>query len=127
VIEPRLAQELDMLRTRYPDLEYHEAQRWIHLLAYPLPEGWTPRVIPVAFHVPVGYPATQPYAFSIPADTRFNGAVPANSAASSPPFAGSWLQLSWTSEPWVAASDPRTGSNLVLWTLGFSHRFKEGV
>lgn len=126
-MEPRLERELALLRRRYPDVVFVEAGRWIHLPSYALPNGWSETHTPIVFHVPVGYPATQPYAFCVPAALRCNDAVPTNSAAAQPPFPGAWLQLSWTSEAWQATADPATGSNLVQWVLGFSHRFREGA
>lgn len=127
-MDPRLTTEISLLRTRFPDLEYNEAGRWILLPTYPVPAGWSPSPVPVAFQIQPSYPATPPYAFCVPEDLRCNGAVPGNSSAPvSVPFPGTWRQISWAPESWTPGAQPQTGSNLVQWALGFIQRFKEGA
>ena len=46
----RLGQELALLRSAYPDLEYRlvEEAHWVRIPAYPVPEGWVAGEEPVA-------------------------------------------------------------------------------
>jgi len=123
----RLEAELAQLRTRFPDLQ-SDVSRWILLPAYALCPGWTPPVIPIAFHVQPGHPATPPYAFCVPEEVRFNGAVPGNSTAPvAVPFPGTWRQISWAPESWTPGAEPTSGSNLFQWAIGFIQRFREGA
>jgi len=127
-MDARLEQELALLRTRFPDLEYHEAGRWILLPSYPIAEGWSSSTIPVAFQVQPSHPATPPYAFAVPDSLHFHGAIPGNSTAPvAVPFPGSWRQISWSPESWTPGAQPQSGSNLVQWALGFIQRFREGA
>lgn len=127
----RLEKELELLRARYPDLEYRSEGRWILIPSYPMPEGWNRTKTSVAFQVLIGFPGTPPYGFYVQAGILYEGKKPANytePAPNRPPFPGSWGVFSWAhTEDWRATSDPCTGSNLLNWTLGFSHRFREGA
>lgn len=127
-MDARLEAELKLLRTRFPDLEFHEAGRWVLLPDYPISPGWSAERIPIAFQVQPGHPATPPYAFAVPDSLIFNGTVPGNSTApASVPFPGSWRQISWSPESWTPTADPQKGSNLVQWAIGFIQRFREGA
>jgi hypothetical protein len=124
----RLALELSLLRTRFPDLRFDEVGRWVLLPTYPLPPGWSASETRIAFPIQTGHPATPPYGLCIPEDLRFKDAVPGNSSSpASVPFPGAWRQMSWAPESWQPAAEPQNGSNLVQWALGFSQRFNEGA
>ncbi len=131
-MELRIDQELTLLRTRYPALEYRADGYWIRLPDYPLTDGWSRRLTDVAFQIPTGFPGTPPYGIYIPAGLTFNG-VRANNytepASTQPPFGGTWGILSWTpvDGQWRATTDLRSGSNLLNWAISLAERFKEGV
>lgn len=130
-MQERIAQELTLLRTRFPDLEYREGGQWVHIPAYPICTGWNTTSSQIAYQITVGFPGTPPYSFYVPAGMLY-GDVRPNSyvepAPNQPPFPGTWGVFSWAhTEEWRATADPRTGSNLLHWTLGFSQRFREGV
>jgi hypothetical protein len=131
-MQPRIEQELALLRQRYPDLDYRADGQWIRIPGYPLPEGWSHPAVDVAFQIPVGFPGTPPYGIYVPAGLMFNGARPNNytePASAQPPFGGAWGILSWAPSDgqWRATVDLVTGSNLFNWVRGFSDRFKEGL
>ena len=131
-MEERIIKELELLRTRYPDLQYKEAGRWVLLPAYTLTEGWNRSVTDIAFQILDGYPGTPPYAFHTSAGIRFNGNKPNNyqePAQNVPPFPGEWGTFSWAplDGHWRATADLVTGSNLLNWVMGFTDRFKEGI
>ncbi len=131
-MDERIIKELELLKTKYPNLQYKEDGRWILIPAYPLPEGWNRSVTDVAFQILVGYPGTEPYAFHTPVGLQFNGIKPTKyrePAKNVPPFPGEWGTFSWSPEngQWRATADLVTGSNLLNWAMGFADRFKGGV
>jgi hypothetical protein len=128
----RIRKELDLLRTRYHDLEYIEEGQWVRGFAYPLPDGWNRSETDIAFPIPIGYPGTPPYGIYTPAGLLYNGKRPNNyqePAPNRPPFTGIWGVFSWTTKDgqWRAATDLDTGWNLLNWVMGFRDRFLEGV
>jgi hypothetical protein len=131
-MEERIIKELELLRTKYPDLQYKEDGCWILIPAYSLPEGWNRPVTDIAFQIPVGYPGTPPYAFHTPVGLRFNGNKPnkyQEPAQNVPPFTSAWGTFSWTPDngQWRATVDLAIGSNLLNCVIGFADRFKEGA
>lgn len=131
-MQQRIEQELELLRKRYPDLEYRSEGHWIRIPSYPLPEGWNRNATDMAFQIPTGFPGTPPYGICIPAGLTFNGTRPNNyaePAPTQPPFGGSWGILSWAPADgqWRATADPVAGSNLGTWIRGCSDRFNEGL
>jgi len=126
----RIKKELDLLRRRYPDLEYHDDSQWVKIPAYPLSEGWDRTPTDVAFQIQLQYPGTPPYGIYVPAGITFKGEKPndyTEPAGNQPPFGGSWGVFSWTIEgQWRATSDLVTGSNLSNWVSSFADRFSQG-
>jgi hypothetical protein len=130
-MQARIQQELPLLRQRWPAIEYIEAGHWLRIPAYPLPPNWNRKESDVAFQVRVGYPGAPPYGIYVPVGILYNGLKPANyvEPASHPlPFEGKWGVFSWLPNDgsWFPTADPRTGSNLVNWVIGFAQRFREG-
>jgi hypothetical protein len=132
IMQSRIEQEIELLKRRFPALEYRPDGYWIRIPKYLLPSGWNFAETPLAFQIPVGYPGGPPYGIYVPAGILFNGQRPASysePAPTQPPFGGSWGIFSWTTADgqWRAASDLLKGSNLLNWALGFQQRFKEGA
>jgi hypothetical protein len=129
-VEGRTEQEIALLRTRYPSLDFVTEGKWVKIPAYPLPPGWSASQTDVVFQVPPAYPGTQPYGFFVPQGLTYQGSQPDSYAVSNEtiPFPGTWGKFSWTHEDgnWRPAADPLKGSNLVNWVIGFSERFKGG-
>lgn len=130
-MEERIQQELRLLRSRFPDLEYVAQGQWVRIPGYPLPEGWSRTVTDVAFQILTAFPGTPPYGIYTPAGLTFNGQRPDNynePAGTPPPFGGTWGIFSWAPADgeWRATADPATGSNLLNWVVGFATRFREG-
>ena len=125
----RVEGELTLLRARWPTLRYEQAGQWVLLPDYPLPEGWSPPSVNMAFQIPVGPAGSPPYGFCVDAPLTFNGATPANYAPSGAPvpFPGSWGQFSWAPEGWLWAEDPAHGANMCSFAGSFADRFAEGV
>ena len=130
-MEERIEKELELLRQRYPDLEYKEEGRWVRIPSYPLREGWNRSSTEVVFQIPVGYPGTPPYGIYAPSARLFNKTRPddySEAATTQPPFPGTWGIFSWqpADGQWRATTDLVTGSNLFNWVTGFADRFREG-
>jgi hypothetical protein len=128
----RVTEELDVLRTRFPDLQYVESGQWILIPRYSFPPGWTAASPEIATQLPPPYPATPPYGIYVHSGIRFRGATPANyaePASNQPPFGGSWGVFSWSPADgeWRPAADVGRGSNLLNWIVGFADRFREGA
>ena len=128
----RIEAELALVRERYPNVEYREEGRWVHVPSYPLPDGWNRDVTPAAFQVNEGHPGAHPYGFYVPAGIQFQGAPPQNytePAKNAPPFEGVWGFFSWApiDGTWQPTADVRVGSSLLSWIDSFRHRFVEGA
>lgn len=131
-MQERLHQELELLRRRFPHLEYVEAGHWIKVPKYRLVSGWNRPETDVVFQIPVGYPGTPPYGVYVQAGILFNSTKPNNYAEPSgtqPPFSGTWGIFSWTPADgqWRPTANLSAGSNLLNWLLGFGDRFREGI
>jgi hypothetical protein len=132
----RIAQELDLLRSSYPDVEHieHNGEDWFRLPTYRFPPGWQTgaspvTTAPIVFKISPGHPAQEPYGFLAPTGLNHGGAAPNNtSVVGGVPFEGSWIQFSWAPDgTWTPASDPAKGSNLLSWAWSFSDRLKQGA
>lgn len=127
----RLDEELHLIRSRFPHTSRNG--EWFHIPVYPVAgEGWNRKETAVAFRAQPGYPAGQPYAFLVPSGLRFNGGLPQNyqdSVSDKPPFPGDWGQFSWLPDDgqWRPSENPRTGTNLLNFALGFADRFRQGA
>jgi hypothetical protein len=131
-MQSRINQEIEMLKTRFADLEYRPDGQWVRIPKYPLPPGWNLPDTQLAFPIPVQYPGGPPYGIYVPAGIRFDGKVPGSysePAPNQPPFSGAWGIFSWTTADglWRSTDDPIKGSNLLNWVLGFRKRFEEGA
>jgi len=128
----RIAQELALLRKRYPGLEYSDEGRWVRISGYPLPERWSRAATDVAFQIKLEHPGAPPYGICVPVGLTFNGQRPNNytePAPTPPPFEGVWGIFSWDAVPgeWRPTADLVTGSNLANWVSGIADRFSEGI
>lgn len=128
----RIDEELMLLRTRFPDIEYVPEGRWVRIPTYHLPGDWSRAATEVAFQIQAGHPGAPPYGIYVPASLLFRDARPNNytePANNHPPFPGTWGVFSWQPDDgqWRPAAELTKGSNLLNWVLGFAARFREGV
>jgi len=129
-MNPRIEQELALLKRYFSDLEYREEGQWVRLPRYPVPgEIWNRGETEVCFQIPPGHPAQPPYGFFVPRDLQLkSGAVVQNRADSTePPFTGSWAKFSWSLPDWRPTADLQSGSNLFNFAASFRARFEEGA
>lgn len=128
----RTRQELELLRQRYPALEYKEAGQWVRIPDYSLPAGWNKTETDVVFQIPIQFPGAPPYGIYVPAGLSFNSTRPQNynePITNQPAFSGTWGFFSWSTEDgqWRATDNVISGYNLVNWVIGFGQRFREGI
>jgi hypothetical protein len=130
----RLAKELALLKTVFPDVEFLDQETgWFRLPRYTVQYGgWKQIEVAVCFQVPAGYPGDAPYAFWVSPLLRQanNDARPSNNyqEPSPTPFPGTWGKFSWSHEAgWKPGQEPTTGSNFLHFVLTFRDRFREGV
>ncbi len=129
-MEERIEQELRLLLTRWPEIQYDAGGRWVFLPGYPLPAGWNRAVTDVVFQIQLNHPGAAPYGFLTPNGLLYNGNVPANyqdPAPTQPSFSGPWGFFSWSPEDWQPHADVAAGSNLFTWAQSFTRRFLEGA
>jgi Prokaryotic E2 family E len=127
-VSERIEQELALLRTVYPGLEWRPDTFWARIPAYPVPSGmWESSVAEVAFRIPptVG---EQPYAFFVrPGLTAVDGRPITNyTYPASNCFGDGWGQFSWAPEVWAPHVEITRGSNMLNFVRSFADRLREG-
>jgi hypothetical protein len=127
----RIDQELELLRSVFPNLEYSPAARWVRLRQYRVPPegGWKATEVEIAFQFLPGYPGQKPYAFHVspPLELKNGGAIQNVAASSEPPWSGQWQKFSWDVPDWSPAEEVRLGSNMLDFVLTFADRFRQGA
>lgn len=126
----RIAQELGMLRTCWPDLEYLEAGHWVRIPRYTVPRGiWNVDEVEVAFQIPEQLPGQAPYGFYVRPALRLaaDGSPPNNyTDPVTTPFGEGWGKFSWAPVDWRPAAEPAAGSNMVDFVRSLTDRLREG-
>jgi hypothetical protein len=127
--EDRLAQEVALLRTAYPDLEDRgvDGTLWVRIPAYPVPEGWSAGSVEIAFQIPIQV-GQAPYAFYVrPALRLANGDAPTNyTPTATTPWGNDFAQFSWSPvEQWISRANVREGANMLNFARSFAERLKD--
>jgi len=125
----RVAEEVEFLRSAYPDLEYraHGDQHWIRIPRYSVPAGWSQDEVEVAFQIP-SQAGKQPYAFWVrPQLALSTGSIPTNyTSPAATPWGADWAQFSWSPVgQWVPKADIRAGANMLNFARSFADRLQE--
>jgi hypothetical protein len=124
----RVQDELELLRSFYPDLEYQEwnGQHWVRIPRFSLPEGWTHAVAEVAFHVPAeaGQP---PYGFWVRPAIALSVGPPVNNCTvgAATPWGTDWMQFSWSPVSWQPKAKIRAGDNMLNFVLSILDRLSQ--
>jgi hypothetical protein len=123
----RVAAEIELVRSRYPSVEFREQDFWARIPDYPLPEGWGPESAEIAFQVPPDIFAQQPYGFWVrPALSVPGAGVPSDSSGPvATGFGEGFQQFSWAPEGWRPGPEPRAGSNLLDFVSSFVQRLSQ--
>lgn len=119
----RVAQEIELVREKYPGLQHGERLDWVLIPDYPLPPNrFTQNRTALLFAIPPGYPNTGPDDFFVDGDLRLKdgGCAPAfsagpNSSSGPAPVSGNWGWFSWhpQSGQWRPAATVEGGDNLL--------------
>lgn len=123
----RATQELALVRTRYPGLDFLEAGQWVRIPRYPAPAGiWTIAEVDAAFQIPDSV-GIRPYAFYVrPRLVLRTGDPVHNYTETTTPFGGEWGKFSWEIE-WRPADDLHTGTNILDFVVSFAARLRQGA
>jgi hypothetical protein len=116
------------VRSRYSDLEFREQDLWARVPVYPLPDGWGPAAVEVAFRFPRDTLGEEPYGFWVrPPLTTPQGGCPTNASESpvATGFGEGYQQFSWAPDGWRPAPEPRCGTNMLDWVRSFARRLAE--
>jgi hypothetical protein len=125
----RLDAELVLLRSEFPDLEFHDEDRWVRLTTYPVSEEvWGISGCEVAFRIPL--PGQPPYGFLVrPGLTPASGGeIHSYSYPVATPFGNDWGQFSWSPDgEWLPGASVERGANMLRWAQSFALRLAEGA
>lgn len=123
----RIHAELELVRSRFPELEFREQDHWARIPRYPLPDGWGRADAELALQVPQDIFVQQPYGFWLrPPLVTPGGAPPSDSSGPvATGFGEGWQQFSWAPEVWQPGAEPRAGTNLLDWVRSFKQRLSE--
>jgi len=125
----RIEQELAILKTVYPDLEWYPESFWVRIPSYSLPDGvWKQSEIELAFQMPQSLPGQQPYGFWVrPGLELANAGVPNNYTFPVTTSLGDgWGQFSWSLMSWQPQANITAGSNMLNFVRSFADRLREG-
>jgi hypothetical protein len=130
----RINEELDLLRSAYPDLEYRLVAEvhWVRIPAYSVPVGWVfggdeVKEAEIAFQIPA-QAGQAPYAFYVRPPVRLaSGEAPGNyTETAATPWGDDFAQFSWSAnEPWVPKVDIRAGANMLNFARSFTDRLRD--
>jgi hypothetical protein len=124
----RLTEELELIRSRYPSLEFSEADYWARVHDYPVPTNWGREKSEIAFQVPRDVFGQEPYGFWVrPFLALPNGGQPSNTSPESVAtgFGEGWQQFSWSPDGWHPGPTAHAGSNLLDFVRSFARRLAE--
>lgn len=128
--DARMAQELHLLRHRYPEIQFHPDQRVLLVPAHQLCPGWNSDHTAILLLVPPGYATIPPDNFLTDSTLLLANGAPPQHARSLQPFLGKhWRLFSFHLEPhtWRPTADVSQGHNLLTYFLGIEEHLQELV
>lgn len=126
---PRIGEELALLRTAYPELEYRTDGHWVRIAAYPVPDGlWDRSQAAVCFQIPEQIPGQAPYGFWVrPGLSLRSGGQVDNYAYPAPTaFGEDWGKFSWQLLSWNPKAEIVAGENMLNFALSIADRLGQG-
>lgn len=129
-MDERVAEEVELVRSCWSDLEVRPDDGWALIPAYDLPPGvWGQEgPVEVAFQFPQRI-GRGPYGFFVrPRLTLADGGSPQNYAyPAETPFGSDFGKFSWQLERWAPGSTPKSGTNMLDFVRSFYRRLGEGA
>jgi hypothetical protein len=125
-------ENLALLRTTYPDLEYRldTEVHWVRIPSYPvLSEIWTVDGVDVAFRIQARA-GEQPYGFWVRPGLALASGETINNYTfpTTTPWGDDWGQFSFSpAEEWQPKADIRLGPNMLNYARGIGERLREGA
>lgn len=127
----RIDQELELLRSVFPNLDCSPDRRFVRLPGYGVPAAgiWKSDRVTLALQFPAGYPGQKPYGFFVnpPLELLSGGTIANVTPSTEPPWPGPWLKFSWDPPEWQPTEDVYSGSNMLNFVLTFADRLREGA
>lgn len=122
----RVREEIELLKAKYPTLQYGEQLNWVLIPELPLPSGrFNNPISKVLFSIPPGYPQTGPDNFFVDGSLRLHdGSNPPgfnqgnNSSCGPAPVSGDWGWFSWHPHIWRPSAIIENGDNLSSFFRG---------
>lgn len=126
-MQERLAQEILLLKAKYPNLEQGQNYDWVIVPDFILPEGYNRKTTKLLFLIPISYPFAAPDCFYVELGLRLsNGNMPSNyNEQMTVPVGGAWGYFSWHPEIWQAAVEIEKGDNLFSFMKAVNLRLRE--
>ena len=70
-MEERLAEEIRLLKEKYPNLQFGEKYAWVMIPDFSLPEGYNRKITRLLFLIPGSYPQGSPDNFYVDVGLKF--------------------------------------------------------
>ena len=124
--------ELALLRTIWPELQFIEDGNWVLRPGYTIPEGWDRQKADIAIRIPAQLPGEQPYAFWVRGGLALSngGQVGAYACPSEAvPFAPAepWGKFSWAPEVWAPGAKPGEGTGMIHFAISIRQRLEDAT
>jgi hypothetical protein len=127
---PRVEEELDLLRRNFPQLEYLADGQWVRIPEFGIPDSiWDQNCVEVCFQIPGQIPGQPPYGFYVRPNLNLKSGLPIGNYAFPAPtgFGVDWGKFSWQLLVWAPTADLVSGTNMVNFVRSFVDRFAEGA
>jgi hypothetical protein len=124
----RRKRELELIHSRYGELDVGPNLEWVVIKRFPVPSGWNRDVTSILVLIHPAYPTTPPDNFLVDNDLRLsNGQLPGNVSPDQSHLGRTWLQFSYhiDAADWKPHPDLLNGHNLLTFLLGVERRLAE--
>lgn len=126
-MEERIAEEIRLLKDKYPSLQHGEGYAWVMIPDFNLPEGYNRKITRLLFLISGSYPHVSPDNFYVDAGLKFanNNPLTSYSEGAQVPIEGSWGCFSWHPEIWQPSAEIQKGDNLLTFMKSVNIRLRE--
>ncbi len=126
-MKERIIKEIELLRTKYANLQHGQDNDWIMIPDFPLPEGWNRQQTKLLFLIPPTHPHAPPDNFYVESGLKLNDGNPISnySEGAGVPIGGTWGCFSWHAEIWHPSDNIEDGDNLLTFVRAVNIRLRE--